>query len=165
MDAGSGYLLNPQTQNRITSFGVDILVAATLISVKLSVVWEYIVPLVIITLVGGTWTTVYMLYFGRRSGELGFERMCVQYGCNTGTVSTGLLLLRVVDPEFKTSVAFQTGLYSIFAAPLILSAMLVIMYAPKWGLNIYHQMGIFLGLFVLILILLKVFKLWGKRVW
>jgi hypothetical protein len=124
------------------------LVAATLISVKLSVVWEYIVPLVIITLVGGIWTTFYMFYFGRRSGELGFERMCVQYG-----------------PEFKTSVAFQTGLYSIFAAPLILSAMLVIMYAPKWGLSIYHQMGIFLGLFVLILILLKVFKLWGKRAW
>jgi ESS family glutamate:Na+ symporter len=163
--AGVGYLLNPQTQNRITSFGVDILVAATLISVKLSVVWEHIVPLVVITLAGGIWTTFYMFYFGRRSGELGFERMCVQYGCNTGTVSTGLLLLRVVDPEFKTSVAFQTGLYSIFAAPLILSAMLVIMYAPKWGLNIYHQMGIFLGLFGLFLILLKVFRLWGKRSW
>jgi ESS family glutamate:Na+ symporter len=163
--SGAGYLLNPQTQNRITSFGVDILVAATLISVKLSVVWEYIVPLVIITLVGGIWTTFYMFYFGRRSGELGFERMCVQYGCNTGTVSTGLLLLRVVDPEFKTSVAFQTGLYSIFAAPLILTAMLVIMYSPKWGLNMYHQMGIFLGLFILILILLKVFRLWGKRDW
>ena len=163
--SGAGHLLNPQTQNRITSFGVDILVAATLISVKLSVVWEYIVPLVIITLAGGVWTTFYMFYFGRRSGELSFERMCVQYGCNTGTVSTGLLLLRVVDPEFKTSVAFQTGIYSIFAAPLILSTMLVIMYAPKWGLNIYHQMGIFMGLFVLILILLKVFRLWGKRAW
>ena len=43
--------------------------------------------------------------------------------------------------------------------------MLVIVYSPKWGFNIYHQMGIFLGLFVLILILLKIFKLWGKREW
>ncbi|MBW2408665.1 MAG: hypothetical protein JRF72_02630 [Deltaproteobacteria bacterium] len=162
---GSGHLLNPQTQNRITSFGVDVLVAATLISVKLSVVWEYIVPLVIITLAGGIWTTAYIFYLARRSGDLGFERMCVQYGCGTGTVSTGLLLLRVVDPDFKTSVAFQTGIFSIFAAPLIMSVMLVIMYSPKWGLNIYHQMGIFLGLFVLILILLKVFRLWGKREW
>jgi ESS family glutamate:Na+ symporter len=98
-------------------------------------VWEYIVPLVVISLVGGIWTTVYMLYFGRRLDNLGFERMCVQYGCNTGTVSTGLLLLRVIDPEFKTTVALETGLYSIFAAPFILGAMLVIMYAPQWGLS------------------------------
>jgi len=163
--AGKGYMLNPQTQNRITSFGVDILVAATLVSVQLSVVWEYILPLVVISLAGGIWTTFYMLYFGRRVADLGFERMCVQYGCNTGTVSTGLLLLRVVDPEFKTSVAFETGIYSIFAMPFILAAMLVIMYSSKWGLTIYHQIGIFLGLFVLILILLKAFRLWGKPSW
>jgi ESS family glutamate:Na+ symporter len=163
--AGVGYLLNPQTQNRITSFGVDILVAATLISVELAVVWKYIVPLVVISLVGGIWTTAYMLYFGRRLDDLGFERMCVQYGCNTGTVSTGLLLLRVIDPEFKTSVALETGLYSIVAAPFILGAMLVIMYAPQWGLAVYHQVGIYLGFFLLALVLLKIFKLWGKRAW
>ncbi|MBU2551114.1 MAG: hypothetical protein KKB20_22070 [Proteobacteria bacterium] len=160
-----GYLLNPQTQNRITNLGVDVLITATLISVKLSVVWDNIVPLLVISLIGGGWTTFYMLYFGRRMGELGFERMSVQYGCNTGTVSTGLLLLRVVDPEFKTSVALETGIYAIFALPLILAVMVLIVYSGQWGLNVFHQMGIYLALFVLVLVLLKVFKLWGKRAW
>ncbi|MBU2647191.1 hypothetical protein KKI24_20950 [bacterium] len=162
---GSGYLLDTNTQNRITGFSVDILVAATLISVKLSVVWDNIVALMLITIVGGIWTTFMVFYFGRRMNILGFERMCVQYGVNTGTISTGLLLLRVVDPEFKTGVALETGLYSIFATPFILGAMLVIVYYPQWGLNIYQQMGIYLGMFVLTLVLMKVFKVWGKKAW
>ncbi len=162
---GAGYLLDPTTQTRITGFSVDILVAATLISVKLSVVWDNIVALLIITIVGGTWTTFMVFYFGRRMNVLGFERMCVQYGVNTGTVSTGLLLLRVVDPQYKTGVALETGLYSIFAMPFILAAMLVIVYSPKWGLTIYHQMGIYAGLFVLTLVLMKIFKVWGKKAW
>ena len=162
---GSGHMLNPNTQNRITSFGVDILLASTLISIKLSVVWDNIVPLLIITLVGGIWTIFFTLYFSRRLNNLGFERMCVQYGMNTGTVSTGLLLLRVVDPDFKTGVAFETGIYSIFAAPFILSSMLVILYSSKWGLTIYHEMAIFLGLTILALSILKIFRLWGKKTW
>ncbi|MBT6616080.1 MAG: hypothetical protein HOB38_28550, partial [Deltaproteobacteria bacterium] len=131
----------------------------------LSFVWEYIIPLLTVALVGGIWTTFYIVYFGRRVKELGFERMCVQYGVNTGTVSTGLLLLRVVDPQFKTTVALETGLYSIFAIPFILANMVVILYSPKWGFNIYHQMGMYLGLFALVLLLLKIFKYWGKKAW
>ncbi|HDP81120.1 MAG TPA: hypothetical protein ENN21_09805 [Spirochaetes bacterium] len=163
--AGAGHMIDPRTQTRITGFCVDILVASTLIAVKLSVVWEYIVPLLVIALVGGAWTTVYMLYFGRRCEGHGFERMIVQYGCNTGTVSTGLVLLRVVDPDFKTSVAFETGLYSIFATPFILGTMVVIVYSSKWGLSLYQQMGIYLGLICVGLILLKVFGLWRKKQW
>lgn len=162
---GSAHLLDRQTQNRITGFGVDVLVTATLISVKLSVVWEYIVPLLILVIVGGLWTTLLILYFGRRVDGPAFERMCVQYGINTGTISTGLLLLRIVDPKFKTSAAIETGIYPFFSNFFVLPVMLVIVFGPKWGLNIYQQMGIFAGIFVLIMILLKVFRLWGKKTW
>ncbi len=162
---GAGHLLEPRTQTRITGFAVDILLTATLISVKLSVVWDNIVPLLTIALLGGAWTTFYMLYFGRRVEGYGFERMIAQYGCNTGTVSTGLVLLRVVDPEFKTGVAFETGIYAIFATPFIMTCMLIIVYAPTWGLNIYHMMGIFLGMTLLALGLLRAFRLWGKKQW
>ena len=162
----AGYLLNSQTQTSITGFSVDVLVAATLMAVELSVVWDYIVPLLVITVAGGIWTTFLVVYFGRRlPGDLGFERMVVQYGVNTGTVSTGLVLLRVIDPQFKTSVALETGLYAIFATPFIMATMLVILYSPKWGLTTFHQIGIFLGMLVLGLVLLKVFRLWGKKNW
>ena len=162
---GSGHLLDRGSQIRITGLSVDILLTATLISVKAGVVWDYIIPLVIVCLVGGIWTTFYVVYFGRRSGEMGFERMIVQYGVNTGTVSTGLLLLRVVDPEFKTTAALETGLYSLAATPFIIGVMVVITFGAKWGLTVYHQIGIYLGIFTLSLVLMKLFGFWKKRVW
>lgn len=162
---GSGHLLDRGSQIRITGLSVDILLTATLISVKAGVVWEYIVPLLIVCLVGGIWTTFYVIYFGRRSGEMGFERMIVQYGVNTGTVSTGLLLLRVVDPDFKTTAALETGLYSLAATPFITGVMVVIAFGHKWSLTVFHQIGIYAGLFVLALVLLKLFGFWKQRVW
>ncbi|MFH1137932.1 MAG: hypothetical protein V1816_17825 [Pseudomonadota bacterium] len=163
--SGVGHLLDPELQTRITSFSVDVLVTATLVAVELSVVWDYIVPLLVVTVAGGLWTTWLIIYFGRRVGGFGFERMIAQYGINTGTVSTGLVLLRVVDPGFKTRVALEVGIYALFALPFIMGTMLVIMFAPRWGLGALAQIGIFLGMTLIALTLLKVFKLWGKRTW
>jgi ESS family glutamate:Na+ symporter len=54
-----------------------------------------------------------------------FERMLMIYGVSTGTLSTGLALLRVIDPEFKTKVAsdymLSAGLTFLLAIPFILA--------------------------------------------
>ena len=46
------------------------------------------------------------------------------YGVSTGTLSTGLALLRVMDPEFKTKVSsdymLSAGLTFVLAIPFIL---------------------------------------------
>jgi ESS family glutamate:Na+ symporter len=47
------------------------------------------------------------------------------YGALTGTISTGLALLRVLDPHFETPAAadymYSTGITFMLAIPLILS--------------------------------------------
>jgi ESS family glutamate:Na+ symporter len=54
-----------------------------------------------------------------------FYRTLVIYGTATGTLPTGLALLRVVDPEFETPVAtdylYSVGIVFILAIPIILS--------------------------------------------
>ena len=54
-----------------------------------------------------------------------FHRALVIFGASTGTMPTGLALLRVIDPEFETPVAsdymYATGITFILAIPLILS--------------------------------------------
>ncbi|HPD80854.1 MAG TPA: sodium:glutamate symporter, partial [Spirochaetales bacterium] len=54
-----------------------------------------------------------------------FERMIMLFGVSTGTLSTGLALLRIVDPEFKTKVSrdymLASGLTFLLAIPFILS--------------------------------------------
>ena len=58
------------------------------------------------------------LWFGRRSPEHGFERGLTLFGYCTGTAASGLLLLRIVDPEFDTPVAVEVGLMNVFATIL-----------------------------------------------
>lgn len=54
-----------------------------------------------------------------------FRRALVILGASTGTMPTGLALLRIIDPESETPVAsdymYASGLTYIFAIPLILS--------------------------------------------
>jgi hypothetical protein len=51
--------------------------------------------------------------------------MLMLYGVSTGTLSTGLALLRVMDPEFKTKVSsdymLSAGLTFVLAIPFILT--------------------------------------------
>jgi len=53
-----------------------------------------------------------------------FRRTIIFYGNLTGTLSTGLALLRVVDPDFKTPVAtdymYASGITFVLVIPLIL---------------------------------------------
>ena len=51
--------------------------------------------------------------------------MLLIFGVSTGTLSTGLALLRVVDPDFETPVAsdyaYASGITFVLAIPFILS--------------------------------------------
>lgn len=53
-------------------------------------------------------------YFGKRfGGDNDFERTIGLYGTSTGTVPTGIALVRIVDPNFKTNTAVELGLTNI----------------------------------------------------
>ncbi len=158
---GLGHLLDPGVQRRITGWSIDFLIIATIMAIQLVIVWEYIVPIVVISLASGIATTLVVLYIGRRSWSYSFERTVGTYGFATGTVSTGLLLLRIADPEFETPVALELGMQALFASPLILSYMLL-MHAPFWwNWNIGLLLLIFTGAMLLSLVLLKILKMIG----
>ena len=60
------------------------------------------------------------------AGDFAFERVVLFWGTLTGTLSTGLALLRAVDPEFKTPAAadylYASALTFFLVMPLILVA-------------------------------------------
>jgi ESS family glutamate:Na+ symporter len=86
----------------------------------------YWVPILVLTLVGII-ITVFILpwYCSRLYSDHQFFRMLVIYGTATGTLPTGLALLRVVDAEFETPVAtdylYSVGIVFVLAIPIILS--------------------------------------------
>lgn len=114
------------TLNRINGFSVDITVASSLGAISLVTVQGYWVPILVLVLVGIV-ITVFILpwYCSRLYSDHQFFRMLVIYGTATGTLPTGLALLRVVDAEFETPVAtdylYSVGIVFVLAIPIILS--------------------------------------------
>jgi glutamate:Na+ symporter, ESS family len=160
---GLGYLLDPGVQRRITGWSIDFLIISTVLAIQIVIVWEYIVPIVVISIASGLFSTLVVIYFGRRTWSYSLERTVGIYGCVTGNVSTGLLLLRVADPEFETPVGLELGVQVIFAAPFVFGYMLL-MHAPFWwNWSIEFIVLIYAGAMLLSLALLKIFKLFGPR--
>ncbi|MBT8371655.1 MAG: hypothetical protein KJO34_11885, partial [Deltaproteobacteria bacterium] len=129
--AGVDYLIDSGVQRRITGWSIDFLIISTIMAIKLAIVWEYILPISTISLFCGVLTTVVLLFLGKRLWSYNFERTLVIFGTVTGTVSCGLLLLRIVDPDFKTPAMIEVALMNvIMLAPL--AGLLVLVNATVW---------------------------------
>ncbi|MGE4454779.1 MAG: sodium:glutamate symporter [Sphaerochaeta sp.] len=114
------------TCNRLSGLSVDLTVASSLGAISLVAVQGYWFPILILTAVGLI-ITVFILpwYCSRLYDDHQFFRMLIIYGSATGTLPTGLALLRVVDKEFETPVAtdylYSVGIVFLLAIPIILS--------------------------------------------
>ncbi len=119
------FTIDEGSMNRVAGASVDLMLAAAVASIVIAVVVQYWLPLVAIGVVGGVVTTVTCLWMtSRLFGRDRFERAILLYGNMTGTLSSGLALLRVIDPEFKTPVAsdymFSNGITFVLAIPMLL---------------------------------------------
>ncbi|HQO04470.1 MAG TPA: sodium:glutamate symporter, partial [Spirochaetota bacterium] len=155
-------IIDPGIQRRITGWSLDFLLVGTIMAIQLVVVWEYIVPIALMSVAAAVVTTWSILYLGRRIDTLNFERTMTIFGTCTGTVSTGLLLLRVIDPEFRTPVAFEIGIMIMVAMPIIVASMLLVNAPVWWGWNLWLVIGAHVLLLLISIILILAIKMWGK---
>lgn len=156
------FLLDDDLQRRITSFTTDYLVVAAFMAIEISVVSNWIVPIVIECILITIITVITCVYFGRRiGGKNDFERTLGLYGTCTGTVPSGISLIRVVNPELNGTTSVELGMMNI---TMMLSApvyMLILAYAS-------HTIDLAITLIglavmtIIYLVILKVTKCWGK---
>jgi len=162
--AGAGHLVDTGIQRRITGWSIDFLIVSTVMAIQLQIVWMYAVPILAISLTCGFLTTVVVVFLGRRLPDYSLERMVAIYGTVTGTVSCGLLLLRIADPEFKSPAVIEVAVMNVIML-LPLAPYLVLVNAPVWwDWSVVATVFVFLGAMVLALILLKVLKLWQSPI-
>ena len=102
-----GYLLEERGLTRISGSAVDFMVAAALGAISLSVVQSNWLPIVVFAAVTAAIAAPTILWLSSRLfvNDYAFERVVLFWGTLTGTLSTGLALLRALDPEFKTPAA------------------------------------------------------------
>ncbi|MBL1234627.1 MAG: hypothetical protein COB70_003160 [Rhodobiaceae bacterium] len=127
------------TQKMITGTAVDFMIVGTLMSIQLSVLAAYLVPILVVGGVVSLATLALCFYYGSRSdSELGLLRALTLFGCCTGSAGTGLLLLRIVDPKFSTPIARELALFNILIT--LLAAHLLMFMIP-----ILPEVGLALG--------------------
>ncbi|MBN2286566.1 MAG: hypothetical protein JXI43_08975 [Tissierellales bacterium] len=99
------WLIDTQVKARIMGTVVDYLVVAAIISLPVRAVAGYIIPVIALALVGMISMIFITLYLGQKMlpKEDWFERSIINFGNCTGVGATGVLLLRLVDPDFETN--------------------------------------------------------------
>ncbi|NIA32011.1 MAG: sodium:glutamate symporter, partial [Actinobacteria bacterium] len=99
-------LIDLGLMRRIQNSSLDFLVVAAIAMIKLEVVVAAIVPLLILVVAGILWNVFCVGVLARRMlPDAWFERSIAELGQSMGVTATGLLLLRVVDPDYKTPAA------------------------------------------------------------
>lgn len=158
------FLIDAGIQRRITGWAVDFLIVSAVSAIKLPAVWKYFAPIISMSLIAGLVTTLTVVFFGRRLESYNLERLLAIYGVVTGTTSTGLLLLRIADPEFKTPAAMELALMNIFAIPIILCCLLLVNAPLQRHWSIESSL-LFFGIVSLTgLVLLRILKLWKNPI-
>ena len=136
------HVLDTGSLTRIAGSSVDILVAAAIGAISIVIVVRYLFPILVMALLAGLLTVGYVFWFSSRLfDEHRFQRAMVIYGGSTGTMPTGLALLRILDPEFETPAAvdymYGSGVAFVLVIPYILAINLM-MYGHTRGNPLFY---------------------------
>ena len=82
-------------------YEVITLVVAAIATIRIDVVAQEWIPIVVLISAGIGWNVLCLTVFARRAfKDAWFERGIAEMGQSMGVTATGLLLLRVVDPDY-----------------------------------------------------------------
>jgi len=149
---------------RIAGASFDYMVTAGITAISITILGKYWIPTLAITSLGMILTMIYVYQLSKRiySNHV-IESTVALYGMLTGTISTGLALLREVDPNFRTPVAkhlvLGSGVGLLFGFPLlILLGVPITGYALGNNMYYVYTMVGFIVYFAFLLLLMKLNK-------
>ncbi|MBR4940509.1 MAG: hypothetical protein IKZ19_00720 [Clostridia bacterium] len=153
-------------QSRIAGFMFDIMVVASIAAIDLSAFThaEFILPLLAICIVGGVATYFYLcLICPVVYPDYKDEAFLSLYGMLTGTASTGVILLREMDPQFETPAANNLVYQQPWAIAFGFPMLLMLGFAPKGNIQLFVTIGVCALLFVAMVLILMRKKLFKSR--
>lgn len=126
------YLVDSNAKGKITGPFTEFAVIAAIASLPVQAVLDYIVPILVLCILGFVFTVLYLLFMCKKYlSDYWLEHMIATFGMSSGVFLTGLLLLRVCDPEYESPVLGNYSIgFSVMSAvtfaimPLILNLIL-----------------------------------------
>jgi len=114
------HILNRGIVQRISGTSLDFLVVAAISMINLSIISKQIIPLLIVVIIGIVWNVFCVMFLAKRLlPDAWFERAIAEMGQSMGVTATGLLLLRVVDPEQETPAYSAFGYKQLLHEPFM----------------------------------------------
>jgi ESS family glutamate:Na+ symporter len=130
---GHGELLSTPLLSRMAALVVDVVTVSAIAAVQLEVIREWWAVVLVFSTLAGTLTAGLSVWVARRAfPDAPFEYALVLFGAATGTLATGLALLRLVDPELRGPVPSGAVLGAAASLPLSIP-LLLLLQVPATG--------------------------------
>ena len=150
----NNYLLN-----RSSGFFFDVMIVAGIASINLEDIRGLVLPFLLMAALGGVVTWLYLAAICRKAyPAYYYEGLISMFGMLTGTISSGVLLLREIDPDLATPAANNLITGSSFGIVLGAPVLLLVGLAPRSDLLCWVTLGImaaYMGLLVLLILRLS----------
>ena len=121
----------------IQNLALDFLVVSAIATIRVDVVLAALVPLGMLVVAGIVWNVFCVTVLARRLlPDAWFERSIAEMGQSMGVTATGLLLLRVVDPDYESPAANAFAYKQILHEPFMgggLWTSSAILLLASWG--------------------------------
>ena len=160
-------IMNRQYQNnyllsRLSGLCFDLMIAAGIAGIEISDLTGNWIPFLLMAVLGGLATYVYLLWMCKKIYPgYEYEGFLSMYGMLTGTISSGVLLLREIDPEFKTPASNNLILGSSVGIAFGFPLLLLVNFAAESTANAIITLGI--GAVYALVLMLIMFKAKRKK--
>lgn len=116
---------------RIQGAALDLLIVSALASLTLSALADAWLPLLILVAAGVAWTVAAFVFIApRMMRSFWFERAIGDFGQSLGVTATGLLLIRIVDPQNESPAFEAFGYKQLLFEPLVGGGIFTAVSAP-----------------------------------
>jgi glutamate:Na+ symporter, ESS family len=141
---GLDHRISRRLMNRISGTALDFTIVAALATLSLTALGEHLVPFLLLAGAGMAWCVFAVLVIAPRLIPYGwFERGIGDFGQSMGVTVTGLLLMRVADPQNRTGALESFGYKQLLFEPVVggglftaTSMVLIFQLGPWWVLGI-----------------------------
>ncbi len=136
--------INNYQMDRISGFAFDLMIVAGVAAIEINDIKNYILPIVILSLVGTVITYVYIRKVAKSCFK-GFEHefFLMSFGTMTGTASNGMILMKEIDPGLRTPTSSLYILSTFPAMVMIAPLLFLLSFAAGSFVNACIACGIF----------------------
>ncbi|RXA20560.1 sodium:glutamate symporter [Methanosarcina sp. MSH10X1] len=116
---------------RIQGLSLDILIASAIATLSLDVIGGNLMPFIILSVAGIVWNVAAFLLLGPRMiPTYWFERGIGDFGQSMGMTASGLLLMKIADPDNKSPALESFGYKQLMFEPVVGGGLFTAMSVP-----------------------------------